>query len=375
MASHPSKERIFTFRLSYDEGSKSQEWNIHEPVERFDFENPRGTVIGVPGPDGIVRLSRVEGDNDEALTESEYLPLPRESEYITTNVFVHLPIGFFLSFRSLKEVKMPNLVLEIKPDTNFSLGDQLFHTLKVLVVYGLSSSSVAGQTFHKLERFKEAANEDPWDDIDPISEHDALTEMPVCTRLVVQLSTLATLKLPQIRELCVDYIHHGYHIWEERIAVNANLSGLKLLHMLYVEDLPSINFTKILGLLPALESLIIGVRDEYSLLVNFLEAFVPVNVPGPSGPNQSDWEGPIFKVLCPKLESLQIEGVDLIEEADVMPVLENIFTLRAAIGTPLKSFTIYLHGYPESQKWQLTGRDKSFRMEEVFPAEEFRLDI
>ena len=73
-----------------------------------------------------------------------------------------------------------------------------------------------------------------------------LTEMPVCTRLVVELPRLASLKLPQICELGVficdersyDEEYYGEEpngeennsVWEEHIAVNSNLSGLKLLH-------------------------------------------------------------------------------------------------------------------------------------------------
>ena len=73
---------------------------------------------------------------------------------------------------------------------------------------------------------------------------------------------------------------------------------------------------------------------------------------------------------------MQIEGIWLAEQVDLMPTLENIVTLRAAIGSPLKSFTFYSHGYRLTpQKWQLIGRDKGFMMEEVVPAKKFQLDI
>ena len=100
-----------------------------------------------------------------------------------------------------------------------------------------------------------------------------------------------------------------------------------------------------------------------------------MNVSEPSGLNQSSREGQIYKVLCPRLEILQIEGIHLTKEAELMPVLEDIVNLRAAIGSPLKSFTFYSDGYGKPQKWQLIGRDKSLMMEEVVPAEGFRLDI
>ena len=89
-------------------------------------------------------------------------------------------------------------------------------------------------------------------------------------------------------------------------------------------------------------------------------------------------------VVCPRLESLNTEGIDLARQAELMPILKNIVTLRAAIGSPLKSFTMYFDGCaPDGsysfgkppRKWQLIGRDNGFTVEEVVPAERFRLDI
>ena len=371
VASHPSKEQNFSFRFGFGEGSELQEWIIHEPIERLGVGYDETTTIGVSSPDGIVPLSRSNADYREGIIESEYLPLPRESEYITTKAFLELPIGFLFSFHSLKEVKMTNLDLTMMPDTHFSLDAPFFHTLKVLIVSSISSSFFAGQTFYELERFKEECIEQGWFEDGPIPKPGPLVEMPVCTRLVVPLSKLATLKLPQIRELCVNSIDEGGHIWENYIAVNANLSRLKLLHVLDCWTVPSITFIKILGLLPVLESLILGVGDDHSSFVDCLETFVPTNVQGRSGPNQSSWEGQISEVLCPRLESLQVEGISLTREAKRMPMLKAIVTQRAAIGCPLKSFTFY----KTREKWQLIGRDKGFMMDKVVPAEAFRLDI
>ena len=372
-ASHPSKERNFSFRFGIGEGSESQEWIIHEPIERF--RDYRTTAIGFSSPDGIVPLSRSDVDDGDALTESGYLPLSRESEYINTEIFLDLPIDFLFSFHSLKEATMTGVYLKMKPDTQLFPDAPLFHTLKLLIVSSISSSFFTGQTFHKLERFKEGCIED-WLRNEPIPEQGPLTEMPVCTKLIVPLSTLVTLKLPQIRELCVHNIDDVCNIWDKHIAVNANLSGLKLLHVLHLRELPSITFTKILGLLPALESLTISDCYYRSSFVDCLEAFVPMNVLGPSGLNQSSWEGQISGVLCPRLESLQIEGIRLTMQAELIRILKDVITLRAAIGSPLKSLSFYFHGYLATpQKWQLIGRDKSFMMEEVVPAEKFRLDI
>ena len=302
----------------------------------------------------------------EGRRESEYFPLPRESEYIKTNVRLDLPVDFLFSFHCLKEVRMIGLDLEMKPDTHFSLDASLFHTLKVLSVSSISLSFFAGQAFHKLERFMEGRFHN-----ELIPEQGPLTEMPVCTRLVVRLSTLATLKLPQIRELSINKIDNDDHIWGKQIAVNANLSGLKLLHVRHVWREPSITLIKIFGLLPVLESLILGGLQVHCPFIDCLETLVPMNVPAPSGPNQSSCEGQTCGVLCPRLESLQIEGFSPTERAELMPVLKDIVTLRAAVGSPLKSFTFY----HERQKWQLIGRDTSFMIEEVVPAEKFRLDI
>src|SRR5258706_6495799 len=262
VASHPRKERSFFFQLSLFEGPNLQKWDILEPVERFDFGPTfNRTVIRVTSPYGIVPLSAATLDDDDGhfgrLTESEYRPLPRESEYITTQITLELAIDFFLSFHSLKEVRMPNLDLRMKQDPQFSLNAPLLHTLKILDVMTISSPFFAGQTFHMLERFRETLIRDR-----DIPELGPLTEMPVCTRLSVSLLRLATLKLPQIRELGLT-IHAGHeYIWEKHIAANANLTGLKLLYLKYHNrSWPIIPIIKILGSLPALETLITYIPD------------------------------------------------------------------------------------------------------------------
>jgi hypothetical protein len=89
----------------------------------------------------------------------------------------------------------------------------------------LHHSFFAGQTFHKLERYQAF-----FDDCEDNPGQGPLTEMPRCTRLVTSLSRLATLKLPQIRELEVFLDHkEPDRLWAMHVTVNANLSGLKLL--------------------------------------------------------------------------------------------------------------------------------------------------
>ena len=380
VASHPPEDR-FNFHLSLDEGSKSPEWYIREPAERFGIDQGDWKItIGVPSPGGIVHLSQphddgVNRDFDEHLEELECIQLPRETEYIMVEDSMTVSSDVLFYFHRVKEVRMRYSDLIMKRDAQLSLNAPLFHTLRVLRVETISSSFFAGQTFHRLERYGE----------DRICDGDIpglapLTEMPVCTRLVVPLRRLVTLRLPQIRELGLSIDAELDHIWEQHIAINANLSGLKLLHLLHDHATwttwTTMAAITILGSLPALETLIVDPRCLIGPHVNFFEAFVPTNVVESTALNQSSWKGQISGVLCPRLESLQIQGISLTEQAELMPVLEEIVTLRAINGSPLNSFTIYFDGDSVApQMWQLIGRDKSFMMEEIIPAKWFVFDV
>ena len=369
------EEQIFSFQLSFSDGPDSQEWIIHEPVERFDPKlDDHRTFIGISSPHGIVPLSsdRVH-DNHDLLRTSEYFPLPRESEYISTQDRLACFFDDFFSFHNLKEVRLYEGKILIRPNAQLSPNARLFHTLTVLDVPTTPSSFLAGYTFHKLEKYREQSNECK-DYLVP----DLLTELPACTRLVVPLTRLATLKLPQIRELGVflDIPHKEPNsIWEQHIAVNANLSGLKLLH-LFCHNLMTLilDVVKILGSLNALETLVVhGIYLDHPY-IDFFKAFIPMNAQGTSGLNQSSWEGQVSGVLCPRLESLQIEHFRLTdEEPKLMAVLKDIVSLRAISGFPLKSFTFL--SWRLDQKWELVGRDRCFILEEVVPAQAFQLDI
>ena len=371
---------MFSCRLGFSQGPYSQEWIIHEPRERFYPVLHEDTpVIGVSSPHGIVPLSRdrvdVDGDDDDLFIESCYIPFPRESEYFST--WDSSPCFFddFFSFHSLKELRVHNdkWEMSIRPKAQLSPNAPLFHTLTVLDVPSALSSFFAGHTFHKLEKYREGYNLCK-DDPVPV----LLTEMPVCTRLAVPLSRLATLKLPRICELGV-YSDIGLGeldcIWGQHVAVNANLSGLKLLHLYTEVELAyhTLDVVKILGSLPALETLVIDgiyLDDRY---VDFFKAFVPMNAQGTSGLNQSSCEGQVSRVLCPRLESLQIEYIELPDEkTELIAVLKDIVSLRAMKGFPLKSFTIL--DWSLEEKWELIGRERSFTME-VVPFQHFLLDI
>ena len=365
---------MFSCRLGFGKGPYSQEWIIHEPGERFDPERDEDrTFIGVSSPHGIFPLSRDRvgggGDGDDLLTKLGYIPFPRESEYISSHDSWPYFFDDFFSFHSLKEVRMHDdrWKMRIRPTAQLSPNAPLFHTLTVLDVPRALSSFLAGNTFHKLERYREK-----WNSYEEYSVPDPLTEMPVCTRLVVPLSRLATLRLPQVCELAVFSDiddEEPNDVWEQHIAVNANLSGLKLLHLFFRLDIGTIfHVVKILGFLPVLQTLVIDRRYLDGPYVDFFEAFIPMNAQETSAPNQ------VSGVLCPRLESLQIEGIQLTnQKPELMAVLKDIVSLRAVNGCPLKSFT-FCHWYPD-EKWELIGRDRSFMMEEVVPARPFRLDI
>jgi len=370
VASHPAKEQTFSFRLSFGEGLELQEWFVHEPVERFVLKRKASRVfIGVSSPHGIVPLSRAPASS---LPEFPYPPLPRESEYIATDDNLRLPIDYFCSFHSLKEVRMDSLSLDMWSSTQSSPNAPLFDTLEVLATYSASSSFLAGQTFHKLNGYKEQCS-----DCSDNPGRNPLTEMPVCTRLVAPLSRLATLKLPQIRELAVFIDRENFnYIWENHVVANTNLSGLRLLHLCVGTDyvqVPVIEIIKALGLLPTLETLVLDSQYLVGTYVAFFEAFVPGNIPKTPGLNQPSQQSQISSVLCPRLESLQITGFLDIRKPELMPILKDIVTLRASIGSPLKSFVFFFRGGCYSmEEWELDG---IFVMEKVAQALEFQLVI
>ena len=369
-ASHPPEEILFSFYFSIGEGSELQKWIIHEPVERCDVElESNTTFIGISGPHGIVPLSIAPIE----LKHGYYASLRfTEAEYITINEPLNLPIDFLPSCHCLKEVRMSSSHLNRRPDTLLLPCAPLFYALKVLAVFSISPAFFIGQTFHKLEKYQEV-----WDRGEYDPRMWPLTDMPVCTRLIAPLPRVATLKLPQIRELSVLFYHElPHYLWEKHIAVNANLSGLKLLE-LRTSNSDWFNFTNISNILrsvPALETLVLNCGMPFVPLLPFFKAFLPMDAHGISVLNQSDREGRAFRVFCPALKSLQIEGIRPPTQPHLMAVLKDIVTLRAIIGSPLESFILYFPWRPE-KKLELIGRDGSFIMEEIVPAHRFRLNI
>ena len=379
-------ETHLSLYLSIGQSLKEPEWEVVGVEEKFDtkleeLKDPDptdlgATYIGFSGPHGIVTMVTTLHDH----VCSQHFT---EVEYFTSTEFGDLPIENFLPCHSLKEVRIPWISLTSRPNTPLSTNFPFFHAVKVLKVYCFRFSFLAGQAIHKLERYKEQESEFEGNTC-------LLPEMPVCTRLVVKLSRLASLRLPRLRELGVFIEPGGYsngkdsngeepsgeepnNIWGNHVAVNVNLSGLKLLQFRDpgFKTMRRTDLIQILRFTLALETLIIDGGYMFVPYVGFFKAFVPIRAEETSGLDHSSGDGQTSGVLCPKLESLQIEGIKLTEQPELMPVLKEIVTLRITIGSPLKSFTFsYLRNM-----WELIGNDGRFVMKEVFPAHRFELDI
>jgi hypothetical protein len=247
----------------------------------------------------------------------------------------------------------------------------LFHALRILVVERANPSFLTGHTFHKLERCRVVK---PFYSFGASPSLLIGTDMPVCTRIDIDGSDLlATFYLPQIHELAFDFAGPDCRtIWENRIAVNANLSGLTLLHM---KEWPADgDLIPILRLLPLLEALIIS---SWLGVLTF-RAFLPMGVNGTSGLKQTSSEGQAFALLCPRLQSLRIEGQDPLLNPALISVLKGIVTLRAEFGSPLKDFTFSAFWPKPGRLFKLVGTNGSFMMERIVlpdEAKEFELDI
>ena len=358
MASAPA----FSLHLSFDEGPKGQIWKVHEPVTRPERRGFH-ICIGSSSLHGIVPLTA-------ALDHSDLIsPLFKESEYLQVSSLPsnEFPIDFLLPFHNLRELRIIPLVLKMKSSTPLPANFPVFRTLKVLSAMLIQPSLLAGRTLHSLERYRESGSY-----YGGYQEQGLLAEMPVCTRLYVSLSTLTHFKLPQVSELSVLFDREEPNmIWEKRVAVNANLSGLRLLHVRVWRSHIEMDFIQILGFLPALETLVITWYLVTLPGVDFFRAFVPMRTQRTSGPNEESGEGQIPAVLCPKLESLQIERMKLPKRPQLMGVLKEIVIQRTVVGFPLKSLTFMGSG----RKWELIGMDGRFNMKEVDPAEEFELDV
>ena len=323
----------------------AQAWFVEGHVESIkEVPDDELSTVGISSPQGIIPLQIVA---DDPLMEVPF----KEAEYL---VAVHqLSIECLLTLRHLVELRVGGEkdVLPSEPPPNLPL----FHTLRVLEAGNMHPSFLAGQTFHKLERCRMSLDGEA-----PILSKDQVTRMPVCTTLDVDdLALLATSKLPQIRELGVSFDHPEFSMmWETHIAVNANLSGLELLHAdgwHQQEDL-----IQALRCLPVLKSLILSNGSE--LDADFFAEFVPMDPNETAELMQSHDEGQISPTLCPLLTEVLIEeSVPTERVAELMPVLKQLVTLRAACGSPLKRFTLF--SFEIGSKFELIGSEGGLKTE------------
>ena len=350
VGSRQQKKYRFKLSLKLDEMLGLPSWQVARPSQDFQFQSHLS--LGISYSHAIIRISTT-------LPVIGFVPLPfKEVDYLHLHHIPHnLPIDFHFTLDHM-ELSLEPSGQPILP-TSRPCNLPLFHALRALVVNNTNPSFLAGHTFHRLERCRVVGPSK----LDRIPSQGLFTEMPVCTRLDMDDPVLlATFKLPQIRELALDFSgsERGM-IWERHISVNANLSGLKLLHIRgqgIGEDL-----VQVLKSLSLLETLIVSTRVDVATF---------------SALNLARWEGQTFAVHCPMLQSLQIEDTGLSEMSKLTLDLKDIVNLRRACGFPLKSLTLHRFSSKPRRKFELLGVDGSFTMEISVLAEDvrrFELDI
>jgi len=355
---------ILHLELSFDGrlGSRyGARWLIREPVRKPQNLECVELILGTATPHGTIPVS---------VPSIPYYPISlpfKEADYLRLRCFSSLEFRFTHDHMELMTVR--DYGRPPRPGTSLPCALPLFSELRVLVVEYANPSFLAGHAFHKLERCRVVKSPNPY-----AASPGLFTEtvMPLCTRLDIDNPyLLATFKLPQIREVALDFSHPECStIWEKRITVNANLSELNLLHMKgwpFDGDL-----IPILRSLPSLETLIISSQ----LGVVSFRAFLPMGAYGTSGIKQTSGEGQRLPLLCPRLQCLQIEGQSPLVEPELKPILKDIVTLRAKCGSPLKNFTF--SAFRPSLRSNLIGRNGRFTMKNIDPPEKterFKLDI
>ena len=355
-------ESSFSLRLSFDEAPEEPHWTIGKPVRKIQNLKDWGLILGISTLNAIIPMTIL-------LPERGLVSLPFK-EADSLQLFAGHSTS--LEFRFIRDHMRLTVYEYDQPPLPSSLpcALPLFAALRVLVIKCDNPSFLAGHTFHKLERCR--LLQEDWSK-NCAGKH-MLTGMPVCTRVDIDdPCVLAALKLPQIHELALDFSDpNSGVIWEKHIAVNANLSGLNLLHMRYWPD--DGDLIPILRSLPLLETLIITTWDG----VDSFMAFLPVDAHGTSRLEQMSGDGRTLAVLCPRLRHLRMEKFGRWVQPDLIPFAKAIITLRAKCGSPLKAFTFLEFSFKPNRKFELIGRDGSFTMEEGVLTEEvegFKLDI
>ena len=363
------REYPFYLNLSIDDPRDSSGFHIYGPdVPRWSIDNPvtksqygRTTdsmsdlSLGLSTPHDIILLSTT-------IPRNRLVPLPfREADYLRLCGFdLRSSFEFLLTRDHLAVMVYDN---DRPPLPNLhTCALPLFNTLRILVVKSTNPSFLTSHTFHKLERCRVV---DTRYSLDASPSLFTETWMPVCTRVDVDDPyLLATFKLPRIYELALDFSYPDCNtIWEKHIAVNANLSGLCLLHM---KKCPlDGDLIPILRTLPSLETLIISSR----LSVFSFRALLPMDTNGISGLKHASGEVHSLALLCPRLQSLQIEWKVPSIQSELVSILKDVVTLRAECGSPLKNFTFHNLCKPGGM-FELIERDGSFTMENIALDEE-----
>ena len=355
-------ESSFSLNLTVDEALEQSHWTIGQPARKIHNLEGVDLILGITTPRATIPMSTL-------LPKRGVVSLPfkkAESLHLFAGGSTSLEFLFIRDHMELMVYDYDRL----PPPPSLSCASPLFYALRVLVMKCDNLSFLAGHTFHKLERcrllkvgrFTRSPSE------------RMLTEtgMPVCTSVDIDDPwVLAAFKLPQIHELALDFSSRDCGVtWEKHIAVNANLSGLNLLHMKNWS--PNGDLITILRSVPLLETLIITTSGD----ADSLRALLPMDANETSRQKASHTKGETFTVLCPRLRHLQIERDHLRGHPDWVSLATDIVTLRAECGCPLKRFTF--SQFRSRNKFELIGRDGSFTMEMSVLADgtaKFKLDI
>jgi hypothetical protein len=358
----PEIHSPFSIGLIFGETIGMSYWSIRKQARKFQDLGDPGITLGILVPHGILPISTSLPWNGVValpLNEAEYLHL-RSHDFATSLEFLfthdHMELMGYGYGRPPLPISLPCTL-------------PLFYTLRVLVVDHINPSFLVGHIFHKLERCR-MVNSHYHSGASP----SLFTEMPVCTRVDIDdPHLLASFRLPQIHELALDYSSRDHSIiWEKQISVNANLSGLTLLH---IKGLLSYeNLIQLLRSIPLLETLIISPRFR---AVPF-RVFLPMDANGASGLKQMCGEGQTLALLCPRLHSLRTEGRDPSLDPELISILKDIVTLRAEFGSPLKDFTLSEFWPKPGRLFKLVGMNGGFTMEKIDLPDEakgFEMDI
>ena len=357
--------RNLVLELSFEEALEQSRWTIGKPVRKIQNLKDGAIILGIPTPYAIIPISTL-------LPGRGLVSLPFKNVELLHLVASDSTSLEFHFIRDHMEL-MVYYYDRPPPPSSLLCALPLFDALKVLVMKCNNPSFLAGYTFHKLERCRLLRGGTL--SHSPSERMLTDTAMPVCTRVDIQDPwVLAAIKLPQIRELALDFSEATRRVlWEKHLAVNANLSGLNLLHMKNWPD--DGDLIPILRSVPLLETLII---TSWRGITSFT-AFLPMGTNATSAPKQTSAEGRTLALLCPRLQSIQIEiGHDSVQPWKA-PILKDVVALRAGNGSPLTVFTFsQFRRWPEKSKVELIGRDGSFNMESIVlpkTAGPFALDI